>query len=67
MEQSHNDVSWKKIAAAALIGGAFGTVLGYSQVFCPDGQCALTGSWYGGALLGGLVGGGLGLSLTGGG
>ena len=46
-----------------LIGAAAGAALGFSQVLCPDGQCALTGSWYGGAFLGGL----LGMVVTGGG
>ena len=39
-----------------LIGGAIGAGVGYSQIFCPDGQCALTGSWFGGALLGAWLG-----------
>ncbi|NBC11549.1 MAG: hypothetical protein GVY24_07445, partial [Planctomycetes bacterium] len=28
----------------------------YMQWFCPDGSCALTGSWWGGATIGGLLG-----------
>ncbi len=40
------------IAVCAGIGAA----LGYSQILCPNGQCALTGSWQGGALLGGVIG-----------
>lgn len=55
----------KRFILAVVIGAGFGTVLGYSQVLCPSGQCALTGSWYGGALLGGLLGGWLGLSFSG--
>ena len=39
-----------------LIGAGIGAAIGYSQVICPSGQCALTGSWYGGALLGGVLG-----------
>jgi len=46
-----------------LIGAGIGAAIGYSQIFCPGGQCALTGSWYGGAAIGGL----LGMMLTGGG
>ena len=45
----------KTIAGAtifALIGGA----IGYSQVLCPDGQCSITGTPYGGALFGGILG-----------
>ena len=40
------------IAAGALIGGA----IGFSQVLCPDGQCMITGSWFGGGTIGGLLG-----------
>lgn len=39
-----------------LIGAGIGAAIGYSQFLCPDGQCALTGSWYGGALVGGMLG-----------
>ena len=39
-----------------VIGAGIGAAIGYSQLFCPDGQCALTGSWYGGAAIGGLLG-----------
>ncbi len=46
-----------------IIGAGIGAAIGYSQVLCPDGQCALTGSWYGGALIGGM----LGMMFTGGG
>lgn len=40
------------IGLFALMGGA----IGYSQVFCPDGGCAITGTPYGGALFGGVLG-----------
>lgn len=40
------------VGALAAVGG----VVGYLGVFCPDGSCAITGSWYGGATLGGLLG-----------
>jgi hypothetical protein len=40
------------MALGAIGGGLFG----YSQVFCSTGQCVLTGSWYGGAVVGGLLG-----------
>lgn len=46
-----------------LAGAGIGAAIGYSQLLCPGGQCALTGSWYGGAFLGGL----LGMVVTGGG
>ena len=36
----------------ALVGGA----IGYSQVLCPDGQCSITGTPYGGALFGSILG-----------
>ncbi len=41
-----------------IVGGlaVAGAVVGYAQWFCPDGRCALTGSWWGGATLGGLLG-----------
>ena len=37
------------------IGAVAGGVLGYTHVLCPGGTCPLTGSWFGGALLGGVV------------
>jgi hypothetical protein len=40
----------------AIIGAAIGGILGYTQVLCPGGTCAITGSWYGGALFGGMFG-----------
>jgi len=39
-----------------LLGAIGGGLLGYSQWICPGGQCMLTGSWVGGALLGGVMG-----------
>ncbi len=39
-----------------VLGAVAGGVLGYSQVLCPGGTCPLTGSWLGGALLGGALG-----------
>ena len=44
---------------AAALAGAF---LGSTQWLCPDGSCAMTGTWYGGAFLGaglGLAAGGV--------
>jgi hypothetical protein len=41
---------------AILIGGAIGAAIGGSKVLCADGTCVLTGSWYGGALLGSMAG-----------
>lgn len=38
------------------IGAALGGFVGYSQVLCFNGQCMLTGTWLGGAILGGIVG-----------
>ena len=40
------------IAAFAIVGG----IIGYSQIFCPGGQCVITGSWPGGAAIGGMLG-----------
>jgi hypothetical protein len=40
------------IAASAVLGG----FIGHSQVLCADGTCVITGSWYGGAIFGGLLG-----------
>ena len=40
---------------AILIGAGLGATIGYSQIFCPDGTCPLVGSWYGGAVIGGIV------------
>lgn len=45
-------MKWIGLGVGLLAGG----VLGYTQVLCPDGQCAISGSWYGGALLGGVLG-----------
>lgn len=39
----------------ALFAG-LGALIGYSQVLCPDGSCAMTGSWPGGAAIGGVLG-----------
>ncbi len=42
---------------AWLIGGAaVGGLVGWSGVLCPNGACAITGSWMGGAAFGGLIG-----------
>lgn len=38
------------------IGAVIGGVVGYMQWLCPDGSCALTGSWLGGAFIGGWLG-----------
>jgi hypothetical protein len=40
------------IALFALVGAA----VGYSKILCPDGGCAITGTSYGGALFGGVLG-----------
>lgn len=40
------------IGLFALVGGA----VGYSQILCGDGGCAITGSPYGGAVFGGVLG-----------
>ena len=40
------------IGLFALAGGA----VGYSQILCADGGCAITGTPYGGAFFGGMLG-----------
>lgn len=40
------------IAVFALIGAA----VGYSKILCINGDCPITGSSYGGALFGGVLG-----------
>ena len=40
------------ISLFALAGGA----IGYSKVLCATGECAITGTPYGGALFGGVLG-----------
>ena len=45
----------KTIAGVALFALA-GAAIGYSQVLCPDGQCSITGTPYGGAIFGGVLG-----------
>ena len=40
------------ISLFALAGGA----IGYSQILCMNGECAITGTPYGGALFGGVLG-----------
>ena len=40
------------IALFALAGGA----IGYSQILCANGECAITGTPYGGAIFGGVLG-----------
>jgi hypothetical protein len=51
-----------KAILIVLTGAAIGGVLGYYKVFCLSGECSLTGSWQGGAAIGGL----LALTLLGG-
>ena len=45
----------KMIAGVSLFALA-GAAIGYSQMLCPDGQCQITGTPYGGALFGGVMG-----------
>lgn len=40
------------IIAAVIVGG----FIGHSQVLCFNGTCPLTGSWFGGAAIGGVLG-----------
>ncbi|MCA9291943.1 MAG: hypothetical protein KDA25_12495 [Phycisphaerales bacterium] len=39
-----------------IAGAGLGAAVGHSQILCADGQCIITGSWYGGAVIGGLLG-----------
>lgn len=45
-----------KTVGLVVLAAAIGGTVGYSQIFCPDGQCQITGSWYGGGIIGGLLG-----------
>jgi len=38
------------------IGAVIGAIVGYSQVLCSNGQCVMTGTWFGGGIIGGLMG-----------
>jgi len=51
------------LKAVVIVGltAAIGGVVGGSGWLCPDGSCPITGSWFGGATVGGF----LGLSLSG--
>ena len=40
------------IAVFALIGAA----VGYSKILCLNGQCPITGTFYGGGIVGGVLG-----------
>lgn len=46
---------FKTIAGVSLFSLA-GAGVGYSKVLCAGGECAITGTHYGGALFGGLLG-----------
>ena len=45
----------KTIAGVTLFAAA-GAAIGYSKVLCAGGECAITGTPYGGALFGGVLG-----------
>jgi hypothetical protein len=45
----------KTIAGVTLFALA-GAAIGYSKVLCAGGECAITGTPYGGALFGGIMG-----------
>lgn len=45
----------KTIAGVSLFALA-GAAIGYSKVLCAGGECAITGTPYGGALFGGVLG-----------
>ena len=45
----------KTIAGVTLFALA-GAAIGYSQILCPDGSCSITGTPYGGALFGSVLG-----------
>lgn len=51
-----------KTIAIVATGVLIGAIVGQSGVLCPNGQCALTGTWMGGSFIGGL----LGLAISGG-
>ena len=54
----------KTILGVSLFAAA-GAAIGYSQILCSDTQCAITGTPYGGALFGGLIGLAIMSSFTG--
>lgn len=45
-----------KLTMFILAGAVVGGLVGASQVLCPDGSCMITGSWFGGGTVGGLLG-----------
>lgn len=45
----------KTLAAVGLFA-AIGAAVGYSKILCAGGECAMTGTPYGGAFFGGLLG-----------
>ena len=45
----------KTIAGISLFALA-GAAIGYSQLLCPNGGCAITGTPFGGAIFGGVLG-----------
>ena len=46
----------KKLYGWIVLGALLGGAIGYSQILCPDGSCQITGSWQGGAIIGGWFG-----------
>ena len=46
---------FKTIAVIGLFA-AGGAAIGYSKILCMGGECAITGTPYGGALFGGVIG-----------
>lgn len=46
---------FKTLAAIGLFAAA-GAAVGYSKILCAGGECAITGTPYGGAFMGGMIG-----------
>ena len=53
-----------KTFLAVFGGGLAGGIIGQSKILCLNGECAITGSWYGGAIAGGMLALGLMMAFT---
>ena len=45
-----------KTLAGMAVFAAIGAAVGYSKILCAGGECAITGTPYGGAFFGGMIG-----------
>ncbi|MFK7959129.1 MAG: hypothetical protein AB8G96_01265 [Phycisphaerales bacterium] len=44
-----------RTALIVTAGVAIGAAVGWSKIMCPGGECMITGSWFGGGTIGGLL------------